>query len=99
MTGGALDALFIVAGYPAATVTELTRTIGAQLVPIFGEPVGRLLASHRFLTLDDIPGDTYPGVDSGTPTVGVGGAVADRGRLRRGAGLPDHSAPLFDPLT
>ena len=97
MTGGALDALFIVAGYPAATVTELTRTIGAQLVPITGEPVGRLLASHRFITLDDIPGDTYPGIESGTPTVGVAALWL------AGTDLDEELAyqitrALFDPL-
>jgi uncharacterized protein len=97
MTGGALDALFIVAGYPAATVTELTRTIGAQLVPIFGEPVGRLLASHRFLTLDDIPGDTYPGVDSGTPTVGVAALWLTAADFDEGLAYQITSA-LFDPL-
>ena len=26
---------------------------------------------HRFLTVADIPGDTYPGIEAGTPTLGV----------------------------
>jgi TRAP transporter TAXI family solute receptor len=98
MTGGAIDALFVVAGYPAATVTELTRTIGAQLVPIFGEPVGRLLASHRFLTLDDIPGDTYPGVESGTPTVGVAALWLTSADFDEELAYQITRA-LFDPLT
>ena len=59
------------AGYPAAIVTEAVQTQGARLVPITGEAVGRLLARHRFLTLADIPGDTYPGIEAGTPTLGV----------------------------
>ena len=71
MAEGALDAMFMVAGYPAAIVTEATQHLGARLVPLTGDPVGALLERHRFLTLSDIPGDTYPGVEAGTPTVGV----------------------------
>jgi uncharacterized protein len=71
MTAGELDAMIMVAGYPAAIVTEAAQTLGARLVPITGEAVGELLAKHRFLTLADIPGDTYPGIEAGTPTMGV----------------------------
>ena len=71
MVAGELDAMFMVAGYPAAIVTEAAQAIGARLVPITGEAVGELLAEHRFLTVADIPGDTYPGIEAGTPTLGV----------------------------
>lgn len=71
MAAGELDAMFMVTGYPAAIVTEAVQTQGARLVPITGEAVGRLLAQHSFLTLADIPGDTYPGIGAGTPTLGV----------------------------
>jgi TRAP transporter TAXI family solute receptor len=71
MSAGELDALFLVAGYPAGAVSELAAAIGARLVPIIGPEVGELLKQHRFLTVDDIPGDTYPGIESGTPTLGV----------------------------
>lgn len=71
MTAGDLDALFLVAGYPAAAVSELVAAIGARLVPIIGPAVGTLLQRHRFMTVDDIPGDVYAGIESGTPTVGV----------------------------
>jgi uncharacterized protein len=71
MVAGELDAMFMVAGYPAAIVTEAAQGIGARLVPIVGEPVAALLERHRFLTLSDIPGDTYPSIGPGTPTLGV----------------------------
>lgn len=71
MAAGELDAMFMVAGYPAAIVSEATQNLHARLVPIIGEPVGRLLAGHRFLSVADIPGETYPGVDAGIPTIGV----------------------------
>ena len=71
MIEGSLDAMFMVAGYPAAIVTEAAQRLGARLVPLTGEPVGDLLEQHRFLTNADIPGDTYPGIGAGTPTIGV----------------------------
>jgi TRAP transporter TAXI family solute receptor len=71
MRDGQLDALILVAGYPAAAVTELVEAVGARLVPIVGPPVNALLEQHRFLTPADIPGDTYDGIESGTPTLGV----------------------------
>ena len=71
MAAGQLDAMFFIAGYPAAIVTEAAQSLGASLAPITGEAVGRLLREHRFLSVADIPGDTYPGVEAGVPTVGV----------------------------
>jgi TRAP transporter TAXI family solute receptor len=71
MTAGELDALFLVAGYPAGAVSELVAAIGARLVPIMGPAVGTLLQQHRFMTTSDIPSDVYTGIESGTPTVGV----------------------------
>jgi len=71
MSAGKLDAMFLIAGYPAAIVTEAAQSLQARLVPLTGEPVGRLLARHRFLSIADIPGETYPGIDAGVPTLGV----------------------------
>ena len=71
MRAGELDALFLVAGYPAAAVTELVEAVGARLIPVVGNPVNTLLEQHRFLTPADIPGETYPGIETGTPTLGV----------------------------
>ncbi|MFZ1426603.1 MAG: TAXI family TRAP transporter solute-binding subunit [Geminicoccaceae bacterium] len=71
MREGQLDALFLVAGFPAAAVAELVEAVGARLLPIVGPPVGTLLKQHRFLTPADIPGDTYAGIEMGIPTLGV----------------------------
>ncbi len=71
MVAGELDAMFMVAGYPAAIVAEAAQGSGARLVPIVGEPAATLLERHRFLTLADIPADTYPGIHTDTPTLGV----------------------------
>ena len=71
MTAGELDALFLVAGYPAAAVSELVRNLGAHLVPIAGPEAEALREKHRFLTPDVIPGGTYEGIGTATPTLGV----------------------------
>ena len=60
MAAGELDALFLVAGYPATAVSELARDSDAVLVPIEGAPVERLLREHRFFTPDAIPQDLSP---------------------------------------
>ena len=90
MVAGELDAMFIVAGYPAAIVSEAAQTLGARLVPITGEAVGKLLARHSFLTLADIPGDTYPGIEAGTPTLGVAALWVVAASTGRGAGVRDR---------
>jgi len=43
-----LDAFFIVAGYPARAVSELTASTGAYLIPIDGPEAARLVSRHRF---------------------------------------------------
>ncbi|HEX6010893.1 MAG TPA: TAXI family TRAP transporter solute-binding subunit [Geminicoccaceae bacterium] len=71
MAAGELDALFLVAGYPAAAVSELVRDRGAYLVPIAGPEAETLREKHRFLTPDVIPGGTYQDIETATPTLGV----------------------------
>ena len=71
MSAGDLDAMFIVAGYPAAIVTEAAEQLGARLVPIVGDEAEALLAEHRFLSVADIPAGIYPGIEGLTPTLGV----------------------------
>ncbi len=66
-----LDAFFIVAGYPARAVSELTANTGAYLIPINGPEAARLVSRHRFFSIDTIPKGVYSGV-SDTQTVSVG---------------------------
>ena len=67
---GSLDAFIMVAGYPTASVADLCRTDGCELVPIDGPEVDRLLRSYQFFTRDKIPAGVYEGVGE-TPTVSV----------------------------
>lgn len=70
MAAGELDAFFLVAGYPAAAVSELVGNHGASLVPIKGREIETLLKTHRFLARDVIPAGTY-GQTAAIETVGV----------------------------
>ena len=66
-----LDAFFIVAGYPTASVVELAAGAGADLVPIDGPEVDALLERYQFFASDLIPAGTYDGIGA-TPTISVG---------------------------
>lgn len=66
-----LDAYIVVAGYPTGSVVELASSVGAELVPIDGPEIDALLEKYEFFAKDEIPGDTYDGIDA-TPTISVG---------------------------
>lgn len=67
----AIDAFFLVAGYPVTAVSELASSRRINLLEIKGEPVKRLLAQHSFFATDTIPADAYSGIDE-TETLSVG---------------------------
>jgi uncharacterized protein len=70
MEAGTLDAVFLVAGYPTASVAELAARVPVQLVPIDGPEAAALLEEHRFFASDMIPDQVYPNVWA-TPTISV----------------------------
>ena len=70
MREGKLDAFFITAGYPTASVSELTEDGTATLVPMTGQEIDQLLIDQPFFSYDRIPEGVYPGVPE-TPTIGV----------------------------
>lgn len=71
MAAGELDALFLVAGFPAAAVAELTRDAGATLVPIAGPEAVALVGRQRFFAPDAIPAGAYPGQAEAVGTIGI----------------------------
>ena len=56
---GSLDAIFVVAGYPVNGVTELIETGIGKLLPLEISMESQLLRDFPFLTLDEIPANTY----------------------------------------
>ncbi|MHA1536259.1 MAG: TAXI family TRAP transporter solute-binding subunit [Alphaproteobacteria bacterium] len=68
---GKLDAFFLVAGAPAAAITELASTIEIALVPIAGKRIEKLIKRFPFFSHGTIAGGAYRGVGE-TSTLSVG---------------------------
>ncbi len=69
---GELDAFFLVAGYPAAAVSDLARLGLIDLVPISGRPADTAVRRHRFFSYNAIPAGTYQGINQTIPTLSIG---------------------------
>jgi len=66
-----LDAFFVVAGYPARSISELSNDTDIVLVPIDGPEAQSLVSRYGFFTRDNIPGGVYQGIAE-VKTVSVG---------------------------
>ncbi len=66
-----LDAFFIVVGFPAGAVVELTSSVGAELVPINGPEAQAIIDKYGFFAKDLIPAGTYEGIGE-TESISVG---------------------------
>jgi TRAP transporter TAXI family solute receptor len=67
---GSLDAMFLVGGYPVPAIREVAASVPIRLVPIEGKIVDALKKDFSFYSRTEIPAASYPGVDSGTPSLG-----------------------------
>jgi len=68
---GELDAFFIVAGYPAKSISQLVAQKSIVLVPIINSKAESLVRRTGQFSHDAIPAGTYAGIPE-TPTLGVG---------------------------
>ena len=68
---GKIDAAFIVAGYPAPAVSDLSATKQAYLVSLDAEHVAKLQEISAAYVESVIPAGTYKGVDEDAVTVGI----------------------------
>jgi uncharacterized protein len=79
---GALDAFFVIGGYPVPAISDVASMTPVRLVPVIGTAREKLEGEFGLVALT-IPGATYPGIDAETPTVGttalfvVGAALPD----------------------
>ncbi len=71
MSEGALDAFFFVAGYPVSAITDLTRSVEIDILPINGKPAENVLSFYPFFTKSVIPAETYEGVGE-VATISIG---------------------------
>ena len=67
----ALDAGFVLAGYPTPAVVDLAAKIDIDIVAFEGELLDKLSDAHPFFIKDVIPAGTYDGVDRDVPTIAV----------------------------
>lgn len=69
---GQIDAAFTVAGAPTTAITELaTSGMDFSMVSLTQDAVDYLTANYPFLVQENLPGDTYDGVEDETVCVAV----------------------------
>ena len=68
---GKIDGFFYGVGHPSANIQDPTTTCGAQLVPITGEAVDKLVEQYPYYAKVAIPGGLYPNNPNDTETYGV----------------------------
>ncbi|MYN13030.1 TAXI family TRAP transporter solute-binding subunit [Pusillimonas sp. TS35] len=68
---GKIDGFFYGVGHPSANIQDPTTTCGAQLVPLTGPVVDKLVADHSYYAKATIPGGMYAANPQPTDTYGV----------------------------
>jgi len=66
-----IDAGFVVAGYPTASIMDLANTKAVNLVSFDGDFMSALAKAHPYFVPDAIPAGTYQGMDEETKTPAV----------------------------
>ncbi|MGB3279968.1 MAG: TAXI family TRAP transporter solute-binding subunit [Pseudorhodobacter sp.] len=66
-----VDAIVYTVGHPNGSIQEAVSTVEANLVPVEGEAIDKLVAENPFYAYATIPGGMYPGSDAETKTFGV----------------------------
>jgi TRAP transporter TAXI family solute receptor len=66
-----VDAIIYTVGHPNGSIQEAVSTVEANLVPVEGEAIDKLVADNPFYAYATIPGGMYPGSDADTKTFGV----------------------------
>jgi TRAP transporter TAXI family solute receptor len=71
LQSGRLDAFFFVGGFPAPTITRLSKDVPLRLLPISKEKAASIMKADPFLAVVSIPASVY-GRRRATPTLAVG---------------------------
>lgn len=67
LCSGEIDAAVFIVAHPNLTVDEMMAECDAHLVPVVGEGIDRLIASHPEYFQAEIPGGSYVGQPNGVP--------------------------------
>jgi len=68
---GKIDGFFFVVGHPSANIQDPATVCGAQLVPVTGPAVDKLVAERPYYAKATIPGGLYPNNPNPVQTYGV----------------------------
>jgi hypothetical protein len=68
---GTVDAAFVTAGYPTASVQDIASQNKIRLLPVGEEQVKKLSEKYPFYTKTTVPAGTYQGFDQEVETVSV----------------------------
>ena len=68
---GNVDAAFLTAGYPTASVQDISSQHAIRLLPVEDDIATGLIEKYPFYTKTTIPAGTYQGFDEEVPTVSV----------------------------
>jgi uncharacterized protein len=68
---GRIDGFFHAVGFPSANIQDPTASCGAQLVPLTGPAVEKLLSENAYYAKATIPGGMFAANPQPTPTYGV----------------------------
>ncbi|WP_146586774.1 TAXI family TRAP transporter solute-binding subunit [Puniceibacterium confluentis] len=66
-----VDAIVYTVGHPNGSIQEAVSTVEANLVPVEGEAIDKLVADNPFYAYATIPGGMYAGSDEDVKTFGV----------------------------
>jgi TRAP transporter TAXI family solute receptor len=76
LRNGDVAAVFVVGGWPVGAIEELATTNDISIVPIDGDLRESLMDEFAFYAEDEIPAETYNGVDEAVQTVAVQAMIA-----------------------
>ena len=68
---GTVDAAFVTAGYPTASVQDIASQNKIRLLPVGDEQIKKLAEKYPFYTKTTVPAGTYQGFDEEIQTVSV----------------------------
>lgn len=66
-----VDAIIYTVGHPNGSIQEATSTVEANLVPVEGPEIDKLVEENAYYAKATIPGGMYAGTDADTNTFGV----------------------------
>jgi TRAP transporter TAXI family solute receptor len=78
---GKIDGFSFVVGHPSANITDPTTICGAQIVPVTGAAVDKLIADKPYYAKAVIPAGLYPNNPDATQTYGVLATVVSSSKV------------------